>query len=77
MSVELAELLGYNKKWCWLRIPYKNASIILTMPSKILTRGYKSAKLIEVNIDWLSLQRSVHYTADVELLDIVSTRSEN
>ena len=74
MSVETAELLGYTRRWCWLRLPYKNADIILTMPVKILTRGYKSAKLIEIEIDWTSLHRSVHYTADVELLNVVSTR---
>jgi len=78
MTPTTAELLGYNKRWMWLRIPYRNAHRVLTLPRATLLRGYATANEINVKVDLRTLRTTGHgYTAKVELLDVLSTRRTN
>ena len=72
-----AEIVGYNKKFVWIRVPFANATHrILTLPRATLKRGFAKAKLVEIEWSPASLKRTTYYTADVELISIVSTRSK-
>lgn len=72
-----AEILGYNKKHVWIRIPYANAHKILTLPRNTLKRGQSTAHMVELDYDVTSLKRTTYYTADVEILRVISTRDKN
>ena len=75
MTEVVAELMGYDKQWVWLRVPYLRHFRILTLPRATLLRGYATAELINIKIDYDSFElKGPHYVADVELVSVCTTR---
>lgn len=70
-----AEIMGYNSRWVWLRVPYHAAHRILTLPRAKLKRGFATAKEVLVDIDYRTLRFEHGYFAEVEITQIVSTAS--
>jgi len=71
-----AELLGYDKRYCWLRLPKPKsrpgrAFVILTLPRKVLKRGFARAEVVKIEYpeDSLSFD-GTHFTADVEMISV-------
>jgi hypothetical protein len=55
-----AELLGYDKRWCWYRIPKPGASshVILTMPRDFLPHGLAKARFVLLQYDEKSFRHT-------------------
>jgi len=71
-----AELVGYNKKFMWLRVPWQFAHRILTLPRARLPRGFATANEVNVEIDYDTMRTEAgYYVADVELLSVRSART--
>ena len=71
-----AEVLDYNKRWAWLRIPKTTARshYILTVPRDVLKRGMASATLVEANISDIRHDEELGWTAEVEITDVLERR---
>lgn len=73
----IAEVIGLNKRFVWVRVPIANAHKILTLPRAKLKRGFRKARFIQVEWDPRTLRRTQYYTADMEFLSVISERGEN
>lgn len=58
-----AQVLSYNKRWVWLRIPRPSdvlSHIILTMPRAFLPRGMATAEFVVLRYQTNSLHHDGH-----------------
>lgn len=77
MIITEAQVVGRNKTWVWLRIPWKRAHKIIQLPPDWLPHGSTTAKRVKVEYDPRSVRPYTEeeifggYTAEVKLLDVL------
>jgi hypothetical protein len=65
----VADILGYSKKWVWVRIPLWKPHTIFTLPRRWLKRGFAQYRSVEVEYDPHSATfDGVHFVADMEII---------
>lgn len=75
MTEIIGEVMGYNKTFVWIRVPYLFAHRVLTLPRATLKRGFATAKEVNMLIDYDTLRiDGRYYVADVEILSVSTTR---
>jgi hypothetical protein len=73
----IVEVIGFNKRFVWVRVPFANAHKILTLPRAKLRRGFRTARFVQAEWDPRTLKRTTYYTADMEFLSVISKRGED